>query len=443
MTTVKRFESGLEIFIIVLVFAATNMASEIYQQPIAENNGKGFDGVFYYEIAQQITNDIAPHTDAPFVYRVGTPFLASLFFKESLVIGFKIINIVANLLSTILLILWLRLYLHDFRIRVFLVILFITQWHGPIRFVYFYPVSSDPWLYVFLLLGLIGIHKFKNRPDLGNTTLLGLVSLIGVMFREVVLVVSVALIFSTNPIPRIHGNLRSWFNLGMQQVRPRLIHVLHPLLFGIAGAIAVRCMVSQTNDYSFIKSTISWAYNKPLLSYIQAYFVSYGPVIMIPVVYWRRTINFLWANQSMLVYLVGFMVLAWVGGSDTERFLFWGMPIVYLLVGRVMQEKVTVWKSLWFVIFALLSQLVSQRICWTIPDYANGFLVPIPVLTIPSSRFNYLDLWSYHGRRIIQFISLIEYLLVAIVGSLWLQRLETLARSKRDSFKKNRATGWS
>jgi ABC-type glycerol-3-phosphate transport system permease component len=64
-----------------------------------------------------------PSSEALFVYRLGTPFLVSVFFKNDLLFGFKPVNITANLLSTILLVFWLRFHLSDWRIRTLLVIL--------------------------------------------------------------------------------------------------------------------------------------------------------------------------------------------------------------------------------------------------------------------------------------------------------------------------------
>jgi hypothetical protein len=432
MTTVKRFEPALELIIIVMAFIATNIATANFQQPITENNGRGFDGVYYFEVAQQFSDGLVPRSDAPFVYRLGTPFLASLVFRENLFISFKVVNILANFLSALLLALWLRLYLHNFWIRIILVILFITQWHGPTRFVYFYPVNSDAWLFVFLLLGLLGIHKFSNRLNSTAVTLLGSVSLVGAIFREVTLVVPIALLFSSNPLPRMGGDWRSCLDLLMPRINRRLFCSLVPLLFGLLGVFAVHVIASQTNHYSFIRTTINWAYNKPLLSYVHAYFVSYGPIIIIPIFYWRQTIDFLLDNQFMFVYLLCFMVLAWVGGSDTERLLFWGMPVVYLLIGMLIQEKMAILKYHGFVGCLLLSQFVSQRIFWNIPDYPNRYPTPIPILTVLSSRFQYFDLWSYHGSHMIQTVSLLQYIFLSAFLIVWLRKLESLTGYRND-----------
>ena len=447
---------SLEMVIILSVFLVTNIASQVFQLHITFNNGQSFDGVFYYRVAYQFSKGIKPSSEAPFVYRLGTPFLVSVFFKNDLLFGFKPVNITANLLSTILLVFWLRLHLHDWRIRTLLVALFITQWHGPVRFTYYDPAFTDPWLFVFLLIGLIGIQKIKGlsdnsvnveSPGFGDVSVrirasrahipksgssprsligigwLGVVSLIGVVFREVVLIVPLALAFITNPIPllqEITSPLTKQHILKL--VKRPYVPAIVPVVLGLAGIFLVRSLASQTNDYSFAKTAFDWAYDKPVLTYIHAYFITYGPLIIIPVYFWRRTVNLLWNNQHMLVYLVGFMVLGWIGGSDTERFLFWAMPVVYLLIGIELEENKNLFKSPWLILLLTASTICSQRLFWTVADFPNIFKTPVPMLSILSNKFQYLDLWSWFAARSVQAISLLEYLLLSALLLLWLKR---------------------
>src|SRR3954463_3475474 len=113
-------------------------------------------------MALQMQHGQMPFAEAPYNFRIGTPFLASLL-PGDLLGSFRIVNIIANLLSVLLLMLWLRLYLSDWKIRVLLCVLFITQWHAPVRYVYFNPSYTDPWLFVVLLTGLIMIHHVQQK----------------------------------------------------------------------------------------------------------------------------------------------------------------------------------------------------------------------------------------------------------------------------------------
>ncbi len=95
---------------------------------------------------------------------------------------------------------WLRLFINNWIIRFTLAALFMLMWHGPIRFVYYYPAYIDPWFFVFLLAGLIGIERISKSPSLGSICLLGLMVFIGVTFREGMLIIPAALLFANNPI---------------------------------------------------------------------------------------------------------------------------------------------------------------------------------------------------------------------------------------------------
>ena len=84
-----RNQQWLEIGIVFLIFLVTNIASQVYQPQITYNNGQSFDGVFYYRVAYQLSNGLKASSEAPFVYRIGTPFLVGLFFKNDLLAGLK------------------------------------------------------------------------------------------------------------------------------------------------------------------------------------------------------------------------------------------------------------------------------------------------------------------------------------------------------------------
>lgn len=420
---------GLEILIIVCVFTITNIASQIFQLHITYNRGRSFDGIFYYQVAEQISNGEKPSSEAPFVYRIGTPLMVAYFFKHDLMNGFKVINIIGNVLSVILFALWLGLFLKEWRIRTILVVLFITQWHSPIRFTYFDPVYTDPWLFVLLLIGLIAIQRIKTKSNIFIVILLGLLSFVGVVFREMVLILPITLAFTTNPIPSFYEILTSLANLRIFQVikKPNY-QFLIPLFMGVSSLYLVRSVATQTNDYSFTRTALDWLYDKPFSTYIHAYFITFGPLIILPIYSWRTVKKFLSENQYLVVFLLGFMVIGWIGGSDTERFLYWAMPVVYLLIGIAIRENKILLNSPLLILFLVSCTICSQRLFWTVPDFPNHFKTPLPILSILSSKFQYLDLWSYFGERGLEIGSLSQYLIVSILILLWIYRRALLLK---------------
>jgi hypothetical protein len=428
MTTIlKRHRLiALEFAIVAGVFLITSLASQIYQLHITYHGGRSFDGVFYYQVADQIAHGRKPSSDAPFVYRIGTPLMVALFFEGNLLAGFKVVNIIGNVVAVILLALWLRLFLKDWRIRTLLVALFITQWHGPVRFTYYDPVYTDPWLFVLLLIGLIGIQRVKAKSSVLVVMALGVLSFVGVVFREIVLILPISLAFTTNPILPFHEMVTAIANLRILQMIKKLNwQFLFPLVLSVAGLFLVRSIAYQTNNYSFTATALDWIYNKQASTYIHAYFITYGPLLILPVFSWRTIQRFLSENQHLLVFMLGFMVIGWIGGSDTERFLYWAMPVVFVLIGIAIQENKDLLKSPLLILFLAATTVCSQRLFWTVPDFPNRFKTPLPILSFLSSRMQYLDLWSWFGARPLELISLAEYLIVGAIILLWLYRRAT------------------
>lgn len=434
--------NGWEIALVLAVFLITNVASEIFQHPITYNNGQSFDGVFYARMAYQISAGLKISSEGPFVYRIGTPFLVAVFFKDHLLLGFKVVNIIANLLSTVLFTFWLRIFLPDWRIRALLAILFITAWHGTVRFTYYDPTYPDPWWFVFLLAGLIVIQRVKslveNNPSPANqgdrsgtkekillVACVGVISFVGVIFREVALLLPLAFLFITNPIPTLQEAIQPLKdgNLGKILKRPFYLAII-PLLLGMGATLLVHRLASQYNDYSFIQTSLGWAYDKPAPTYLHAFFITYGPLVLVPLCFWGQTRRFLGENQHLLVFLVAVLILSWIGGSDTERFLFWAMPVIYLLIGMGISENKGVFKSPLLVLLLAASTILAMRWFWVVADYPNTYKTPYPILSILSNQFQYLDLWSFFAERTVAIRSLVEYLGLSCVIVLWIKRRE-------------------
>jgi len=422
MEQCNKGRSAVEVLIILFAILLVMVGSQIFQNQVSLNAGRGWDGVEYYSMAEQLAEGKLPAAAAPYVYRVGTPFLASLFFKNDLLLGFKVINIVGNLITVILLTLWLRLYLPDWRIRVFLVLVFVAQWHGPVRYVYYHPAYTEPWLLVFLLMGLLGLRQVASKPGFGKVVCLAFMSFLGVAFREVFLIIPFALLFATNPVARAAAPLaESDLPTVAQMIRRVPAAFFLPLAFGLLSWLALLYLVTSTSNYSFIKRAFSWGYNQSLALYVHSWFVAYGPIVVLLLYNWRRTGSFLWTNQFMLVYLIGISVFAWIGGTDTVKFLFWAMPVVYLLVGRAIEDNREL-LTLPLIAVLVLSQLISERVLWPVPDYPNEYSGHLILFTLIGSKIQYLDLSPSHGSRGIQIVSFFQYLAFSTLILAWLYR---------------------
>lgn len=425
----------LEALILAAAFLAVNVASALFQKPLSYHDGKGFEGVRYFQIAEEFAQGKPIAAEAPFVYRAGTPFLAAHVSKRDLFFSFKAVNIVANILSLALLIVWLRLYVRDWKIRVLLGLMYLLQWDAPPRFLWFSIIHTDPWLWVFLLAGLIGIYHVQHGGPLARRWLaiLCATSFVGVMFREVALMIPVALLFAHKPLACADG-----VSATLKALRWPSIALFLPLVFGAFGLFFVRLHVTQTDTYSFAWTAAHWIYTKSLPNIVHPWLLAFGPMLFLVIYDWRRASGFLAKNQFLLIYLLGFAVLAYIGGSDSERLTFWTMPAVYVLLGRAVEEHRVLLRSTPLILTLAVCQLIASRAFMLTPDFPNEHPArSVPLFTPGLGHdFSYMDTVSILGGRAVEMASLIEYLVFGLILFEWLnhrRRKLTLLSSETHS----------
>lgn len=420
----RRFTSHLmvELMLVLATFIIVSTISFICQNRISLNSGKGWDGEAYYSVADQFSRGQLPHGEAPFLYRMGTPFLASLVKAERLLDSFLLVNLLANVGAVFLLLAFFRMYLKDWRIRTMLLMLFMFQWHGPVRSVFFCPAQVDPLFLILLIASLLLLTKLKSEHSRGLIVHLGLLMLIGAVVREAILLVAVAVIFIGNPID---DDLFHWKSLRAKIVSVKYTLYL-PLLAGICGLILTHLLATPTNKYSFLRTAVFWAYCKSLASYILAWFIAFGPILAVLLYDIKGCCRFLMQEQHLFIIVLGYAFLAWVGGSDTERILYWAMPVVYMLIGRTIERRRECLASIPLSLTILVLQVVSQRLLWATPDYPSKFSHKIPFLTPIGENVPYLDLFSWHGKCMVESVALVQYALCALCILIWMHNRSVL-----------------
>jgi len=419
-----------EIAVAVLLFLLVGGVTALTQPPVTFNSGKGWDGVSYYAMADQFRAGVRPDADAPFVHRPGTPFLASLVPGSDRIAAFRAVNVAGSLLATLLLLYWLSHFLRERWLRLALVALFLIPWHAPARFTFFYPVYTDPWLFVFLLLGWIAIKRYEDDPGPGPLARLGATTAVGVVFRETVLLIPLAFLYSSVRRSLASGDRFAFLQMPVPALAgPRYRRLFIPLLLGLAASFAVHRLTSDRGPYSSAEWALIWGTEKSAVLWLEGIFLAFGPVVVIPVVFWRTLVPFFRENRALAASFFALAALSYFAGSDTERILYWAMPIVCLAIGLSVQERPAVFRSLPLVLLLAVSQGVSQRLFWTTPDYPNDFVTPPPVLTPPTSRCQYFDLYSYHGTVSLQGVSLVQYGALALLIGLWLVKRESSLRA--------------
>ena len=390
LSALVRSNSRIEVGIVCGVLLVVLFASFAGQQTIARESGRGWDGVHYYAVAEQLRRGATPEADAPFVQRLGTPLLVSLLPVEDLLRGFEIVNAVGGVLAVALLLVWLRSYIADWRIRSLLAVLFIIGWNGPIRFTPFYPAYVDPWGLAMLLAGLCGLEVLRRRDSWPAIGAFSLFTAIAVVFRGSSLMLAVALLWLGNPLG---GGLGPSLRRMLRTPLRRYV----PLATGIFALVLVQEWVIPTGDFSTGRHIKFWAMRKPFLGFVHGAFIAFGPILVLALYNWRSGVAFL-REQPHLLFVAAFVLAGgWAAGNDTERILYWGMPLLCLLVGRALVECRSLLTPAALGVL-LAAQLLSQRVFWTIPGLETGDGA-IYTLFTQFGDVGYFQLRSFDGFR--------------------------------------------
>jgi hypothetical protein len=393
----------VETVVVFALFMIVTIVSYFTQPPLSYNNGLGWDGQWYYLTAQQIAQGQKIVGPAPFNLRLGTPLLASVFFRENLINGFQLVNLAANALFVLLFIWWLKLFILKGSVRLLLHSLLMLQWSNSIRFIFYSRTYIDPWGTTFILLGLIGLYYANKQHNRMVVILcLSFITTLGLLFREIMVVIPVALLFATNPV--------YIQNTGKLALRKIPLTYFIPLSIAVIVTALIRLNVQQDNNYSFIRAIIDWLYEKAPLPYFHGWLIVFGPVLAFAIYDWRRGLNFLGSNQGFGVFFFGMAILGWLGGADHERFLCWLAPIIYVVIGHAIENSPPI--SRWLVGLIGIAQVISMRVFWITPDYPNSPPQPIPVLTQWGNNVQIFDLLSSYGNRRAHLISFVEYCFV-------------------------------
>lgn len=425
----ERRPLALEALAVVLLFAATTLAGHLFQPSISYRGGAPWDAEGYVFMAKRLAEGVPLAGTAPFVHRLGTPYLASFLDLSDPIDAFRRVNVVANACATVLL--WLTRFVARPWIRVLLCALFVAHWNGFTRFVFYLSPITDPWALVFVLVGLLLVDELgrgaraAGRPWL--LVLLGATVLGGTLFREFVAALGMAALFARNPV--VLGGARRvvirW---------AEMLPFLPVLGCGIAGIALSHGLVTATNDYSFAATAWWFLWNKPPAVYLLAWLEMFSPWLFFVVYDWRETVRFVLRQQAMLVFLAAIVCVSWVGGGHTERFVFWASPVVLLLVGRALERHAHALTAPIAALLALVSILVG-RVLWVTPDHPPvGSGATFLVFTTLGPGTGLFDLLTFTQSMKRVLLADLQHLAVGALLLVWLWRRAAQAARREASF---------
>jgi hypothetical protein len=412
----------LEFVAAIAVVAAVYVCTFATQPRINVADGRGFDGAEYWAMAVKFANGERPEGQWRYVRRIGTPILAAIADSVDPLRGFQIANVAATFISAALLLMWFRRFIDTPWLRVSLVALWATHWLQLVRFTVFSPALVDPWTQVACFAGLNCIARYEEKPGLLTAGAVAAVSVIGIFFRELAILVPLTFLFARNPA------LQHLRRFPFVRIRgfPRIEQWV-PLALALAALAWIGTYVIA-NDPAFSSSEFleQRAYDRRPLVYLLGWMSAFGPALFVVLFDWRTVIDFFSRHRVFLAYTAGVAIIGWAGSVLSERHaLNSASPIVYVLLGRTIERHLTWFKSPALVTLLLVAQAIVHRVFWVIPPHDSDFqrLAPPDVLLTPvGSGVTYLHLFAAQIPSDMVLAESVQFVALAAIVLFWLSR---------------------
>ena len=361
-----------------LVFGSVLLLALFYlniQEPASLAPGFDWDEKQYRLMAGQFRAGETVSADAPEVYRIGTPFIASLLPFEDLTDAFFFLEMTAAILAIMLLYFWLRLHLQSLILPILFVGLSVTTLWGPIRATTFHLHGIEGSSFLLIMIGYLSLYFFDRSGKLQWVALLCLVSAAGGAVREACLLPALALPFADNPLRKtMFSDLptlaRTFF------AADRLILFL-PLVCGLLSIISVRALVTPADSWNYL-NMIAWGFSDiGPLRYITSFFNALGPVPIVVLFAAGFTSSFLKCHQMFAIVLVAFLFISWAALGD-ERYFVWVMPIIFVMTGSVLEQHFDVIRRWPIMLTVVVFELIAVRALFPLPPHAPKIQKSIP-----------------------------------------------------------------
>lgn len=376
------------------LFALVNIWMAFAQKPMTVLMHVGWDIETYIAIVQQLDAGQHLHHAAPFVYRFGSGALASLIPFGSIFERYLIVGLLSNIITVSLLVWWLK----KRAIKPWYIFaaasMFILAWHSPVRTIYYAPQSPDPAFMAIFMSGVALMELMKRSITGASIVTFSLLTIAGVCVRETSLLLPIALLFVANPIKgSFRFSIPNW-------------KAFIPLVCGILTYVVIHTVITQNNDYDFANAGLMWLYNKPFVMYLQGLLLSFGPILILLILYFSKIRGILHQNQHLAFLTITVFAFSWFGGTDTERIVFWCAPIVIYLVASLFESPELRTPLVLGLLFA--GQVLVLRPLWLTPDIIAPNPFVLPILAVQGSDVQHPHLRAWHNDRRITLLSAIE-----------------------------------
>ncbi len=346
----------------------------VTQNPISLDGGHPYDSMSYYNMAAQVAAGEPIAELRPFAFRLGLPWLVGTFFPDNLDFGFRVVNVTFGVMASLILFVYLKQFLIRNSTVLLLLILYITNPQGPLRFSHYITSYADPPGLFFVLLLLL-LSKLIRKLDWKSILTVTLVGIAGCLFREIAL--CGVLVFVYRNCFHIDGRFPYLHIVSGRNLRL----CLFPLIASILTVAAVHLMVDGSGAYQYttqMMGVVEQLAQQPTI-FLLSWLTAFGIVpVAIALGASKAMGQFLYDNQAVAVFLAGSVLLALTSGFHTDRILFWAYPAVLLLFGFLVENHPVTRAGLGiralFFLPIISAQILAHRMWLPIPDDPRGEL---------------------------------------------------------------------
>ena len=153
-----------------LVFGSVILLALFYlniQEPAPLGPGFGWDEIQYRLMANQFRAGEKIAAQGPEVYRIGSPFFASILPFENISEAYLLFEMTSAIIAVMLLYFWFRLHLQSLILPLLFVGLAVTTLWGPIRATTFHAHGIEGSSFLLIMLGYLSLYFFDRTSGIG------------------------------------------------------------------------------------------------------------------------------------------------------------------------------------------------------------------------------------------------------------------------------------
>ena len=389
-----------------------------FQELTSVYGGKGWDGRYYYDLVRSNLQ----LNRLPFGLRIGVPAVVKLIAPQDILHGFKLVNIVFGIFASY--VTFILLYFANKRKQGLLTL--IVGWFlicgtslSPIPNSIWYPAQTDAGANFFLLVVLL-LNYCKTSSVLSRLYLYltyFTVFFLGTMIRENFPMFLICLIFQL----KFFGS--NWLFFIKEN-----FCFFERVLVSLAGVAIAFFLIYHVTGFSPITGKseffIKIILGQNLVEVIAAVVNVYGSIALFFIVTLlfpqKKQIGLNKHNNNIsyhpyvLACVMGIIIIVSLGGgTNTERFLYWGTPILVIsIIGRIQEVVDSGWGGKVVVIVATMLSFVLNRTF--VPILASG-IGSCEVLTLAFSPSTFVGHWAQVCGPAYALNLIVAYVIVATI----------------------------